>query len=75
MFGRTRLAIAGGLFLAVLGGAGFLGVGSCLLPAALANDCAAKCQAQENACRRATKDSPSCSSEMTRCLQGCRAQR
>lgn len=74
MFGRTRLAIAGGL-LAVLGAAGVLGAGSCLLPAAFANDCAAKCQAQENACRRATKDSPSCSSEMTRCLQGCRAQR
>lgn len=42
---------------------------------ATANDCFAKCQAQENACRRATKDSPSCSAEMTRCLQSCRTQR
>ena len=40
-----------------------------------ANQCAAKCYAQENACRRATKDSPSCGAELTRCLQSCRAQR
>ncbi len=47
----------------------------CLVDPATANDCQAQCQAQENACRRATKDSPSCSAEMTRCLQSCRAQR
>ena len=42
---------------------------------ALANQCAAQCYAQENACRRATKDSPRCGAELTRCLQSCRAQR
>jgi hypothetical protein len=46
-----------------------------LSTATSANDCAQRCYAQENACRRATKDSPSCGSELTRCLQGCRAQR
>lgn len=40
-----------------------------------ANQCAQRCYAQENACRRATKDSPSCGSELTRCLQACRAKR
>lgn len=40
-----------------------------------ANQCAQRCYAQENACRRATKDSPSCGAELTRCLQSCRAQR
>ena len=40
-----------------------------------ANQCANRCYAQENACRRATKDSPRCGSELTRCLQSCRAQR
>lgn len=40
-----------------------------------ANQCAQRCYAQENACRRATKDSPSCGAELTRCLQACRAQR
>lgn len=40
-----------------------------------ANDCAQRCYAQENACRRATKDSPRCGAELTRCLQSCRAKR
>ena len=40
-----------------------------------ANQCAKRCYAQENACRRATKDSPTCGAELTRCLQSCRAQR
>lgn len=40
-----------------------------------ANQCAQSCYAQENACRRKTKDSPSCSAELTRCLQSCRAKR
>ncbi|MDQ8698009.1 hypothetical protein [Hyphomicrobium sp. LHD-15] len=49
---------------------------SALIPAAtFANDCAQRCYAQENSCRRATKDSPSCGSELTRCLQSCRAKR
>ena len=39
-----------------------------------ANDCAQRCYAQENACRRATKDSPRCGAELTRCLQRCRAR-
>jgi hypothetical protein len=46
-----------------------------LATATSANDCAPRCYAQENACRRATKDSPSCGSELTRCLQSCRTQR
>jgi hypothetical protein len=53
-----------------------LGAGASILPAATsANDCAQRCYAQENSCRRATKDSPSCGSELTRCLQSCRAKR
>lgn len=43
--------------------------------AAHANQCAQRCYAQENACRRATKDSPRCGAELTRCLQSCRAKR
>lgn len=42
---------------------------------AIANDCAKRCYAEENACRRDTKDSPSCGSQLTRCLQSCRAKR
>ncbi|HML43727.1 MAG: hypothetical protein JNN24_10230 [Hyphomicrobium zavarzinii] len=53
-----------------------LGAFSALLPSVtVANDCAKRCYAQENSCRRATKDSPSCGAELTRCLQSCRAQR
>ncbi len=37
-----------------------------------ANDCAQRCYAQENACRRATKDSPSWGAQLTGCLQSCR---
>ena len=49
---------------------------SALLPTVtVANDCAQRCYAQENACRRATKDSPSCGAQLTQCLQSCRAQR
>jgi hypothetical protein len=40
-----------------------------------ANDCAQRCYAQENSCRRATKDSPSCGAQLTSCLRGCRKQR
>lgn len=53
-----------------------VGAFSALLPTmTVANDCAQRCYAQENACRRATKDSPSCGAELTRCLRSCRAQR
>jgi len=52
----------------------FLGLLS-LPTVASANDCAQRCYAQENACRRATKDSPTCGAQLTRCLQSCRAKR
>jgi hypothetical protein len=48
---------------------------SALPEVSVANDCAQRCYAQENACRRATKDSPTCGAQVTRCLQGCRATR
>lgn len=54
---------------------------SCLAASAVAlaapsfADCAQRCYAQENSCRRATADSPSCGAQLTQCLQGCRAKR
>lgn len=52
------------------------GSGSMPMTCALAaNDCAASCYAQENACRRSTGGDPSCGSALARCLQGCRSQR
>lgn len=42
---------------------------------ALANDCAQRCYAQENSCRRATQGSQSCDAALTRCLQSCRTKR
>lgn len=48
---------------------------SALPEVSVANDCAQRCYAQENSCRRATKDSPTCGAQVTRCLQGCRATR
>jgi hypothetical protein len=49
---------------------------SAVVPAVTsANDCAQRCYAQENSCRRATKDSPSCGAQLTSCLQSCRAKR
>lgn len=41
---------------------------------AQANQCAAQCYAQENACRRATSDDPKCGAELTKCLQACRGK-
>ncbi len=41
---------------------------------ASANQCAAQCYAQENACRRATSDDPKCGAELTKCLQACRGK-
>jgi hypothetical protein len=68
---KVNRAIRRAIAALCLGGA-FLG----LLPVATsANDCAQRCYAQENSCRRATKDSPSCGAELTRCLQSCRAKR
>ncbi len=42
--------------------------------AAFANQCAAQCYAQENACRKAKAGDPSCDAELTKCLQGCRGK-
>jgi hypothetical protein len=50
-------------------------IGMLISDSAAANDCAAQCYAQENACRRRTQGSQSCDAELTRCLQGCRARR
>lgn len=53
-----------------------LGALSAALPTvAFADNCAQRCYAQENSCRKATKDSPRCGAELTRCLQKCRAKR
>jgi hypothetical protein len=41
---------------------------------AFANQCAAQCYAQENACRKATSDDPKCGAELTKCLQSCRGK-
>jgi hypothetical protein len=41
---------------------------------AFANQCAAQCYAQENACRKATSDDPKCGAELTKCLQACRGK-
>jgi hypothetical protein len=41
---------------------------------ALANQCAAQCYAQENACRKAKAGDPSCDAELTKCLQACRGK-
>jgi len=54
----------------------FVGAFATVAPVSVsANDCAKRCYAQENACRRDTKDSPSCGAELTRCLRSCRASR
>jgi hypothetical protein len=66
-----RLAVSNARFLALV----LAGAGAFLSGPATANDCAAQCYAQENACRRATQGSQSCDAELTRCLQACRAQR
>lgn len=41
---------------------------------AFADQCAAQCYAQENACRKATNDDPKCGVELTKCLQTCRGK-
>lgn len=41
---------------------------------AFANQCAAQCYAQENACRKAKAGDPSCDAELTKCLQSCRGK-
>lgn len=42
---------------------------------ALAASCRERCYAEENDCRRRTKDSDECGREVTRCLQKCLKQR
>lgn len=58
-----------------------VGVGTAVLTAAghfmggdeaSANQCAAQCYAQENACRKAKAGDPSCDADLTKCLQKCR---
>ncbi len=65
---RSMLAAA---LLAVL----FVASSTIVVEKACANDCASQCYAAENACRRATQGSSSCDAQLTRCLQGCRAQK
>ncbi|MGQ0672570.1 MAG: hypothetical protein ACT4N2_06775 [Hyphomicrobium sp.] len=55
---------------AMLAIAGFAGI-----RIADANQCAAQCYAAEQACMQQTKGSASCSAQLTRCLQSCRAGR
>ncbi|MFM7083763.1 MAG: hypothetical protein ACKOW3_01985 [Hyphomicrobium sp.] len=59
-FGSLGLMIAGGLFYPI--------------SVAFADQCAAQCYAQENACRKATNDDPKCGVELTKCLQTCRGK-
>jgi hypothetical protein len=70
MSGLTRYAIVASCVVAVM--AAMIAV---FAPATFAADCAQRCYAQENSCRRATQDSPSCGAALTRCLQSCRAKR
>jgi hypothetical protein len=65
----NRSAVAAALLVPLLL-AGILGV--VMWTNASANDCAAQCYAQENACRQANKGSPKCDVDLTRCLQACR---
>jgi len=44
---------------------------SAAVSTASANACANACYAEENRCRIATKNSPSCSARLTACLQRC----
>jgi hypothetical protein len=41
---------------------------------ASANDCGSACRKAYNQCRIATKDSPSCEAQFTRCMQSCRGR-
>jgi hypothetical protein len=63
------VAAAGAAFLVLTIGGHFIGGDS-----AFANQCAAQCYAQENACRKATSDDPKCGAELTKCLQACRGK-
>ena len=66
----TYALVAVGAAYAVLTAGGHLtGAGE-----ALANQCAAQCYAQENACRKAKAGDPSCDAELTKCLQACRGK-
>ncbi len=61
--------------IALLAVSGVIGFGLLITGPAAANECAAQCYAQENACRRATSDDPKCGADLTRCLQACRTQK
>ena len=47
-------------------------VGVTGIPAADANQCAADCYAQQQACLQESKGNPSCNAQLTSCLQSCR---
>lgn len=49
-------------------------VAALALGGASANDCGSACRKAYNQCRIATKDSPSCEAQFTRCMQSCRGR-
>jgi len=63
------LVAVGAAYAALTAGGYLTGAG-----VAFANQCAAQCYAQENACRKAKAGDPSCDAELTKCLQSCRGK-
>jgi hypothetical protein len=63
------LVAAGAAYAALIAGGHYAGSDE-----AFANQCAAQCYAQENACRKAKAGDPSCDAELTKCLQSCRGK-
>ena len=70
ILGLKRWIIAALSMLAAVATIGLAGIGGANI--ATANQCAAQCYAQERACMQQTKGSPSCSAQLTSCLQSCR---
>lgn len=65
-----KALIAVGLTLALA--VGLLGVSQLIVREdASANQCASACYAAHNQCRVASKGSPSCDAQLSRCLSGC----
>jgi hypothetical protein len=66
-----RQAIIAGL-LTLAATAALLGVSQFVVDdTASANQCASACYAAHNQCRVASKGSPSCDAQLSRCLAGC----
>ncbi len=63
------LVATGIAYVALAAGGHLTGAGT-----AFANQCAAQCYAQENACRKAKAGDPSCDADLTKCLQSCRGK-